>query len=84
MADRALAGRRAVVTGSNSGIGLGVAEALAAADDELDAYLHLALLNRGYLMTPFHNMALMCPASTQDDVDGHTKVFAEVTGALRR
>ena len=59
------------------------AESAAAADDELDAYLHLGLLNRGYLMTPFHNMALMCPASTQADVDGHTEVFAEVTGALR-
>lgn len=60
------------------------ADSAAAADDELDAYLHLGLLNRGYLMTPFHNMALMCPASTQADVDGHTEVFAEVTGALRR
>lgn len=59
------------------------AESAAAADDELDAYLHLALVNRGYLMTPFHNMALMCPASTQEDVDGHTAVFAEVTAALR-
>ena len=30
----------------------------------LDAYLHLAMCNRGILMTPFHNMALMCPATT--------------------
>lgn len=58
-------------------------ESAAAADDELDAYLHLALVNRGYLMTPFHNMALMCPETTQDDVDGHTEVFREITGALR-
>ena len=41
------------------------------------------LLNRGYLMTPFHNMALMCPASTEADVTGHTAVFGEVTAALR-
>ena len=59
------------------------AESAAAADDDLDAYLHLALLNRGYLMTPFHNMALMCPASTEADVTGHTAVFGEVTAALR-
>lgn len=58
-------------------------ESAAAADDELDAYLHLALCNRGILMTPFHNMALMCPDSTVEDVDLHTRVFREVTGALR-
>jgi glutamate-1-semialdehyde 2,1-aminomutase len=59
------------------------AESAAAADDELDAYLHLALANREILMTPFHNMALMCPDTTEADVDLHTEVFREVTGALR-
>ena len=54
----------------------------AAADEELDAYLHLALCNRGVLMTPFHNMALMCPETSQEDVDRHTAVFREVVGAL--
>ena len=44
-------------------------------DDELDDYLHLYLHNRGILLTPFHNMALMCPATTTDDVDTHTEVF---------
>ena len=34
--------------------------------------MHLHALNRGILMTPFHNMALMCPATTEDDVDLHT------------
>ncbi|MGN6523105.1 MAG: aminotransferase class III-fold pyridoxal phosphate-dependent enzyme, partial [Actinomycetes bacterium] len=57
-------------------------ESAAAADDELDAYLHLALCNRGILMTPFHNMALMCPETTRADVDRHTEVFREVVGAL--
>ena len=38
-------------------------------DDELDDYLHLYTLNRGIVMTPFHNMALMCPATTEADVD---------------
>ncbi|WP_406830200.1 transaminase [Pedococcus sp. KACC 23699] len=57
-------------------------ESAAAADDELDAYLHLALCNRGVLMTPFHNMALMCPETSRADVDRHTEVFREVVGAL--
>jgi glutamate-1-semialdehyde 2,1-aminomutase len=57
-------------------------ESAAAADDELDAYLHLALCNRGILMTPFHNMALMCPETTRADVERHTEVFREVVGAL--
>ena len=42
------------------------AEAAAAIDDELDALLHLYMLNRGVLMTPFHMMALMCPATTAE------------------
>ncbi|MEO5981708.1 MAG: transaminase [Pedococcus sp.] len=57
-------------------------ESAAAADDDLDAYLHLALCNRGVLMTPFHNMALMCPETSRADVDRHTAVFREVVGAL--
>ncbi len=57
-------------------------ESADAADDELDAYLHLALCNRGVLMTPFHNMALMCPETSRADVDRHTEVFREVVGAL--
>ncbi|CAN5825163.1 MAG: transaminase [Ilumatobacteraceae bacterium] len=40
-----------------------------AADDELDDFLHLYLLNRDVLLTPFHNMALMCPATTSADVE---------------
>ena len=58
-------------------------ESAAAADDDLDAYLHLAMCNRGILMTPFHNMALMCPEPSAEDVDTHTAVFREVVGALR-
>ncbi len=57
-------------------------ESAAAEDPELDAYLHLALLNRGVLITPFHNMALMCPATTDADVDLHTRMFAEVVDAV--
>jgi glutamate-1-semialdehyde 2,1-aminomutase len=51
------------------------AESAAAADRELEEYLHLYLLNRGVLITPFHNMALMCPATTQAQVDRHSEVF---------
>ena len=54
----------------------------AAADEQLDAYMHLAMVNRGILMTPFHNMALMCPETSREDVDRHTEVFREVVGAL--
>jgi len=52
-------------------------EAAAAVDPLLDRYMHLAALNRGILMTPFHAMALMSPATTADDVDLHAGVFRE-------
>jgi glutamate-1-semialdehyde 2,1-aminomutase len=57
-------------------------ESEAAADEQLDEYLHLYLANRGVLITPFHNMALMCPATTDADVDAHTAIFAEAAGEL--
>ncbi|MEU2624165.1 transaminase [Streptomyces sp. NPDC007157] len=50
-------------------------ESAAAADPELEDFLHLYLANRGILLTPFHNMALMCPDTTEQDVDTHTAVF---------
>ena len=57
-------------------------ESNAAADPELDEYLHLYLANRGVLITPFHNMALMCPATTDADVDTHTALFASAADDL--
>ena len=51
------------------------AESAAVADRPLEEYLHLYLLNRGVLITPFHNMALMCPATTEEEVDRHTAAF---------
>jgi glutamate-1-semialdehyde 2,1-aminomutase len=51
-------------------------------DAELEDVLHLFLLNRGVMITPFHNMALMSPATTADDVDRHTDVFREAVEAL--
>jgi glutamate-1-semialdehyde 2,1-aminomutase len=58
------------------------AEAAAGQDDEVDPYIHLYLLNRGILMTPFHNMALMSPATTAEDIDRHTEVYAEMADEL--
>lgn len=58
------------------------AQAAAAIDGELDAFMHLFALNRGILLTPFHNMALLSPFHTEQDVDAHTKVFAEAVDAL--
>ncbi len=53
------------------------AESAAAGDEELERFLHLYALNRGVLMTPFHNMALMSPATSEADIDRHTEVFTE-------
>jgi glutamate-1-semialdehyde 2,1-aminomutase len=52
-------------------------EAFKAIDSELDRYMHLFSLNRGILLTPFHNMALIAPDTTNEDVDYHTQVFQE-------
>jgi glutamate-1-semialdehyde 2,1-aminomutase len=52
------------------------------ADPELERFLHLWAMNRGVLMTPFHNMALMSPATTESDVARHTEVFGEAVEAL--
>lgn len=58
------------------------AEAAAAVDEDLDAFLHLWSFNRGILLAPFHNMALFSPHHTEADVDRHTEVFAEAVAAL--
>lgn len=57
-------------------------EAADADDFELQQYLHLHALNRGLLMTPFHNMALMSPATTAADVERHTVAFREAVVSL--
>jgi glutamate-1-semialdehyde 2,1-aminomutase len=54
----------------------------AAGDEELDEYLHLYLVNRGVLITPFHNMALMCPVTSRDDVQVHTELFGAAVDEL--
>jgi glutamate-1-semialdehyde 2,1-aminomutase len=58
------------------------AESAAAADESLDEYLHLYLANRNVLLTPFHNMALMCPATSAGEVDRLLAAFASATTEL--
>ena len=58
------------------------AAAAAAVDEELEGFLHLWCLNRGILLTPFHNMALFSPHHTEADVDRHTAAFGEAVTAL--
>jgi glutamate-1-semialdehyde aminotransferase len=48
-----------------------------AMDFELERFMHLYAMNRGILLTPFHNMALMSPQTENEDVDRHTKVFGD-------
>jgi glutamate-1-semialdehyde 2,1-aminomutase len=48
-----------------------------AMDFELERFMHLYAMNRGILLTPFHNMALMSPQTDSSDVDQHTRVFRE-------
>jgi glutamate-1-semialdehyde 2,1-aminomutase len=57
-------------------------EANAAVDGELDRFMHLWALNRGILLTPFHNMALLAADATEAEVDYHSRVFREATQAL--
>ncbi|HVU93529.1 MAG TPA: transaminase [Jatrophihabitans sp.] len=60
-------------------------QAAEATDPELDDYLHVYLANRGVLLTPFHNMALMSPATADEQVTLHLDVLgaavAELVGA---
>ena len=58
------------------------AAAAAAVDEDLEAFLHLWALNRGILLTPFHNMALFSPYHSEADVDRHTEVFGAAIAAL--
>jgi len=53
-----------------------------AMDFELERFMHLYAMNRGILLTPFHNMALMSPQTEAEDVDRHTKVFREAVREL--
>jgi glutamate-1-semialdehyde 2,1-aminomutase len=54
----------------------------ACSDDDLERFLHLHALNRGVLVTPFHNMLLASPVTTAADADVHTQVFREAVQEL--
>lgn len=58
-------------------------EAGAIMDPELEHIIHLYLLNRGFLITPFHNMLLVCPDTGEADIDGLLRAFDDCLGALR-
>lgn len=58
------------------------AQAAASVNDGLESFMHLYALNRGILLTPFHNMALMTPFHSEEDVDLHTSVFSECVREL--
>jgi glutamate-1-semialdehyde 2,1-aminomutase len=57
-------------------------ESAAAGDADLDDLLHVYLANRGMLLTPFHNMALMSPATTGEQVARHAVVFRSAVEEL--
>ncbi len=50
-------------------------DAFHSADADLEDFLHLYLVNRGVMLTPFHNMALMCPTTTVAEIERHHEVF---------
>jgi len=57
-------------------------EAADAGDFELEQYIHLRMLNDGFLITPFHNMALVSPETTEADIDAHTAAFRAMCAEL--
>lgn len=57
-------------------------EAADAGDFELEQYVHLRLLNDGFLITPFHNMALVSPETTRADIEAHTAAFRAMCADL--
>ena len=57
-------------------------QAEAAHHPALEAAIHQALLNRGCLIAPFHNMMLISPATSTRQIDRLIAAFAEVLGHL--
>jgi glutamate-1-semialdehyde 2,1-aminomutase len=52
------------------------------ADPALEDFLHVYLANRGILLTPFHNMALMSPSTTKEQVAHHDTIFERAVNEL--
>jgi glutamate-1-semialdehyde 2,1-aminomutase len=57
-------------------------EARNAQNEAIESAIHLYLLNRGVLLTPFHNMMLICPATSKDDVKRLVHIFDECLNGL--
>ena len=57
-------------------------EAAAMDDFALQRFTHLYALNRGVLLTPFHNMALVAPQASEADIDRHTDAFRQMAAEL--
>jgi glutamate-1-semialdehyde 2,1-aminomutase len=57
-------------------------EGLAAHAPELEAAIHVALVNRGALIAPFHNMMLVSPATTRVQVDRLVCAFDDIAAIL--
>jgi glutamate-1-semialdehyde 2,1-aminomutase len=57
-------------------------EARTAQNNCLESAIHLYLLNRGVLLTPFHNMMLVCPATSKIDIEKLVRTFNECLNAL--
>jgi len=60
------------------------AEVMATRRGDLETLLHAFYMNEGILVTPFHTMFLMCPATTAADVDHHTEVFGRFVALVQR
>ncbi|OFA02412.1 aspartate aminotransferase family protein [Duganella sp. HH101] len=57
-------------------------QAQAILDSDLEQIIHLYLLNRGLLITPFHNMLLVCPDTSDIDIQRLLAVFEECVKEL--
>jgi glutamate-1-semialdehyde 2,1-aminomutase len=60
------------------------ADVIAGRQPDLETLLHAFYMNEGILVTPFHTMLLMCPATSARDVERHTAVFAQFIDLLRQ
>ncbi|MDP2082993.1 MAG: aspartate aminotransferase family protein [Pseudotabrizicola sp.] len=58
------------------------AEAAASHQPQVEAALHTALLNRGCLIAPFHNMMLVSPATKPRQIDRLVLAFDEILSEL--
>lgn len=51
-------------------------------DHELEEALHIGLINRGFLVTPFHNMILAGPNLTHENILLYSKAVQEIISSI--